>query len=371
MRFKKRSLLRSLVLFVFVMISANTADAQVSFGSDVQARFSVAVQPRFMYGRESSPRIERVGFGLRRARLRTTVVYKESVGMRLHLDFAGGSASAVDLYGFYQASPRVRFRVGYFAGAQPRALIPTSFTVSDGPDRIAISDRWARSTIGAGGRDLGVDVEYADDGNRLSLFVHNGDGSLSRSNFRTGIGGLMATGGTEQHGLAVSTSASRQFKQIKGLELGAFLGHNSSKNPNTSVDSDASRGRDYNTFSLHLYWGATPGSQPVRLKGDVIGTFFVGNGLAPAQSPLGYSVTAAARLSRGFEAVATFEAYEIDVDATPDRYVMAGINYSPSARRGLPFHQERLTIAYLSGIPGTDAADTQHQVVVQLQLAMW
>ncbi|MEZ4700529.1 MAG: hypothetical protein R2834_09380 [Rhodothermales bacterium] len=336
----------------------------------VDLQWGMAIQPRFSYGLDAGDDTESAGFGIRRARLRTVMTYEQKAGLHFDADFAGGTAGVVDLFAFYRMSPNVRLRLGYLAGPQPRAYIPTGFPFIDGIDRAAIAERWAQSTIGGSGRDFGMEVQYDDRRTRLAAFVHNGDGNIARANLRRGIAGLSATGGATTRGIAVSGSASHAIQGLAGLEVGGFAGYNASRNPNTAATS-GDPGRDYATYSAHVYWGAIPGSQPVRMKAEILGIQYAAAGGAPSQQALGVAFTGAARLVEGSELVASYEQYAGDTDADSDRYVLAGITFSPSARRGLAYGQERFTLAYLYGAPAGVSASAQHMVVLQFQFALW
>jgi hypothetical protein len=350
----------------------------------VSLRLGGTFQPRLSYGFAAgdgeADDLDRVGFGLRRARLRATATFGPSFGVYYDVDLATGDVRSVDLHGFWQATPHLRFRAGYLVGAQPRAYAFTSHTRLDAVDRAAISERWAGGTIGSSGRDFGFDVRYETDVWTLDAFVHNGDGSFSRDrgNFRESVSGLSATRGVDTDGLAVSGFVNYKPAALPGVEVGGFAGYNGSENPSTAPDG-REEGRRYVSYSGHLYWGARPGSQPLRVKADVIGIRYEelpGEGTAPtvvAQHSLGYSVFAAARVLRHGEVFARGEQYHplldggVSGDVGADTYFTAGASYSLSARRGLPYRQERVTVAYANGLPAAAALADQHLVVVQFQ----
>lgn len=347
----------------------------------VSLRLGGTFQPRLSYGftagDDEAGDLDRVGFGLRRARLRATATFGEDFGVYYDVDLATGDVRSVDLHGFWLPSPRFRIRLGYLIGAQPRAYALTSHTRLDAVERAAIAERWASGTIGSTGRDFGLDVRYETDALTLDAFVHNGDGSFARDrgNFRESVSGLSATRGVTTDGLAVGGYAN--YALLPAVEVGGFLGYNGSENPLTApAGSDA--GRRYVSYAGHLYWGANPGSQPLRLKADVIGIRYEelpGSGTTPtfgAQHSLGYAAFAAVRVLGHGEVFARGEQYHpfvdggVNDDVGADTYFTAGASYSLSARRGLPYRQERVTVAYANGLPAAALAD-QHLVVVQLQ----
>lgn len=374
-----------------LLVLAPRAYAQEEPGSvamaiaGVDLRFGGTFQPRASYGfatgaDDADDDLDRVGFGLRRARLRATATFGPGFGVYYDVDLATGDLRSVDLHAFWQATPRLRLRAGYLAGAQPYAYTFTSHTRLDAVDRAAISERWANGTIGSSGRDFGFDVRYETDALTLDVFLHNGDGSFARDrgNFRESVSGLSATRGVDTDGLALGGFVNYKPAGLSGVEVGGFAGFNGSENPLTAPDG-SEEGRSYVSYAGHLYWGATPGSQPFRLKGDVIGIMYEelpGEGTTPtfeAQHSLGYSVFAAARAFAHGEVFARGEQYlpfldgGVNDDVGADTYFTAGASYSLSARRGLPYRQERVTVAYANGLPDAPALADQHLVVVQLQ----
>ncbi len=357
------------LLFVSLIATKSTLGQDTAEGSDLQLQWSAAVQVRYSYASSDQDSIRHAGFGLRRARLRGVMTYRQKLGIQLVTDFSSGSASAVDFFAFYWFLPTIRFRAGYLVGAQPRGYGLTSSSVTDGVERGAIGERWARGGIGSSGRDFGVDVLYDDSRTRVMAFLHNGDGAFNtlRSNFREGITNLAPTGGVDRRGMAISGFADHKVDGVDGLEIGGFAGFNGSRNPNTAAVENGP-GRVYTSYSAHVYWGATPGSQSVRLKGEVIGMHYAARGRAPEQRSVAYALTAAARLFEGAELAGGYERYTADTDRPTDTYVVVSLNLSSSARRGLPFSRERLTLAYMRG-EGGDTAGAEQLAVLQLQLA--
>ena len=155
---------------------------------------------------------------------------------------------------------------------------------------------------------------------------------------------------------------------LTGLEVGGFAGISGAENPLTARDA-GSLGRSYVTYAAHLYWGAAPGSQPVRVKADVIGVRYAApSGDGEATSTLGLSLLGAARAGRGAEVFGRVESYRHD-DAfpTPDDlpYWTVGASLSPSALRGGPYPRERFTLAYSTTRPDLPDAGRRHLVILQ------
>lgn len=376
-RFVPRALFVLIVCCVVAVLFASDAQAQEepraveTSAPDVSVRLSGTFQPRLSYGFTSGDDddLQRLGFGIRRARLRATATFTSRFGVHYDVDLGSGSLSSVDLYGFYRPTPRVRLRMGYLAGAQPRAYIFTSHTRIDAIERAAIAERWARGTIGSSGRDFGLEGRYQTPDLTVEVFLHNGDGSFDRArgNFRESVSSS-ATRGVDLTRMAAGTYLSYEPGQPQGLDIGGFVGYNAARNPNTAPDG-LDEGRAYLTYSGHVYWGASPGSQPVRLKADALAIRYealddVG---VDVQQSAGYAVLGAVRVLRHGEAFARYERFYADTEEARDDYVTAGLSYSLSARRGLPYRQERLTLAYANALPENASAADQHLVVLQLQ----
>lgn len=326
-------------------------------------------QPRFSYG--TSDDVDRVGFGVRRARLRATATFDRRVGVHYDVDVRGGGLESVDLYAFYRWGSAWRVRVGYLAGAQPEAYIPTSHTRIDGIDRAAIGERWSDITIGSRGRDFGVDVRRRTDRTRVELWLHNGDGNFDpgRGNFRQSISDGDATRGVDRTDMAVSAAAG--WTPAEDLEIGGFASYNANRGPYTAVAEDA-RGRSYGSWSAHVYWGADPGDRPVRLKAEVLGVNFESGedgegGSVPARDVLGWALFGAVAPIDHGELFVRYEEFDADDGNGADAYVTAGASYSRSAANGHDYREERITLAYTNAVPGADGAETEHLVVLQWQ----
>jgi len=373
-----------LLLFVLLGLAAKPALAQsagdaptvTTADDDTRLIFGVIFQPRMSYGlsdpsaSSGDARVERYGFGLRRARFQMRAAVGRA-GAFMQLDGASGTVKLLDYSASYRLGKRVRVRLGRFAVAQPRAMLLTSGAQIDAIDRAAIAERWARNTIGSDGRDFGFDVRYSLERGELSVALHNGDGNPDRlrGNFREQPGGGDATRGVETQGLAVTASAVFRPMASNALEVGGFAGLNGSRNPNTRP-SGSERGRNYVTYGAHVYWSARPGSRPLRLKVDALGILYEApSRFEDRQHTLGVSILGAARVHRAAELFARIEQYDPDTNRTGsgDTYLTAGGSLSLSALRGKPYHRERLTLGYSLFSPdGSNARE--HLVILQAQL---
>ena len=316
-------------------------------------------QPRLSYGSSEDTSTNRFGYGIRRARFRVQVQLQNQIGVRYDVDVASGGLQSVDLFAFYNASPEVTVRFGIMPSAQPRAHIFTPLPFIDGFDRAAVAEQWAAATLGGGGRDFGVDVTYQNEAWTLVGFLHNGDGSFSRSrgNFSQTISSENATGDVDRTVMAVSGYAAHRFAGLPGVEVGGYLSYNPAKNPNTG-------GREYFSYASHVYYGANPGSQPFRVKLDLVGINFQGD---EEQETLGVSILGAVRLTEFSEFFARYENIQPDVDFDGNNFVSAGVTFSVSKLLGGNYHDQRFTLGY-SMLDTPSSELKQHLVVLQLQL---
>ncbi|OZC03739.1 hypothetical protein BSZ36_12550 [Rubricoccus marinus] len=354
------------MLALAALFSAAPATAQrLSIAPDLDLEVSGGVQPRVSLGVQDRADEDdtRYGAGLRRARIQARVLYRDLAGVEYDVDGASGAVESVDLFAFANLSKSVQARVGYFPIAQPRGGVLTPYFLIDAVDRAATVERWLGGTLGGDGRDMGADLTYRSGPAFASLAVHNGAGTFGREagNYREGISSPDVVGGPETGGLAVSGAAS--YTLASGVEVGAFGSVNGADPARTARGRG---GRDYTSGGAHLYWGAEPGSQPVRLKLDALALRYADDG-GGAQEVAGLSALAALGLGASGEAFARAESYWSDVDARGDTYLTAGASYSPSAALGGPYHRARLTLAYQYR-DGAFLPDA-HLVILQGQLA--
>lgn len=326
-------------------------------GGTVQPRASVASEPTAAEDRQ------RAGFGMRRARLISTVTWRGRVGVEVELDAAAGTVEPVDVFVAAILSDRVRVRAGRMWSAQPRGFNPTSHREIDAVDRAAIIGRWARGTIGSSGRDLGVDLRYDGGPTTATLFVHDGSGIFAReeANFRESIESPSVTRATDRVTGAVSGTVSHALAAVPGLEVGAFA----SANGGSARSAADGMARAFATGAAHVYWGAAPGSQPLRLKADALVIAYEAVGAVEARTAAGVAGLAAVRVLGHGEVFGRLEGFWPDAGAT-ETYATLGASYSPSAAVGGRYRTVRVTGAYswrdVGGVPA-------HLAIVQGQFA--
>ena len=348
---------------------AQGARAQaLQLGPDVLFKITGTVQPRIGYGYQGGAEpTERLGIGLRRARFQMNASYQGRVGFEFDFDGAPGGVQAVDLFGFYTLSDAVQLRAGRLPIAQPRSYIPTSHSRIDAVERAAIAERWAGGTIGSSGRDIGVELEYAAGGTEALLSLSSGTGSFSRAdgNFRESITGDPVTRGTDEVRLAVSAMVSQEIASLPGVEVGAFAGVNPVGSEETALGDVT---RSYATGGAHVYWGALPAQQSLRVKLDALAIRYEEvNGVQ--QDAVGLSGFGAVRVLRHGEVFGRFERFwdAVDNGDTAASYLTAGGSYSFSAAQGGDYKNARLTLAYANRSVVTD--DNAHLLVLQGQFA--
>ncbi|MEX0748239.1 MAG: hypothetical protein WD275_09590 [Rhodothermales bacterium] len=366
----------SFVLFfvstTFAILTPVLLWAQTPSESDISLKFGGLLHGEASYGwivdDQASNERSRVGFGLHRTRLRATARLGPKFGAFIHLDADNGTFGVLDAFASYDASPRVRVRVGRMISAMPRAFILTPLFAMDALDRASIALRWGAITLGNKGRDYGVDLRYATDHAEATIFLHNGFGSFDRvrGNYQEGIVGDV-TGGADRKPKDLAVSFYGAVRPVSGVEVGGFAGYNGSRNPTTEVTGI---GRRYVSYSAHAYWGAEPGSQPIRLKADLVGINFEKRGAIDAQNVLGLAFLGAFAVHRAAELFARVETFDpnLDTDGTRDLYGTAGFSFSPSRLRGRPYGQERLTFAYSARLPENDDTPQHHLLQLLLQV---
>lgn len=352
------------------LLAASAPRAQINIGPDATFEISGGIQPRVGFAVqevEAEDRTDqRLGFGLRRARVQFNLTYRDRVGLEYDVDTAPGDVRSVDLFAFYDVTDGVQVRAGRLPVAQPRAYIPTSYTRIDAIDRAVIAERWAGGTIGSSGRDFGAEVEVVTGATELLFSVHNGTGGFSREadNFReSGSAGSLTRGG-DQTSLAVGASAHHELRG--GVSFGGYAGLSVGGSEETIVETPAGEvQRGYATAAAHLYWGEIPGSQPVRLKLDAVGIRYdEADGVR--QQAVGLSGFGAVRVLGYGEAFARAEQFWDDVDTQGATYGTVGLSYSASAALGGDYRDVRITAGYTVRRDAAD--DVGHLVIVQGQI---
>lgn len=350
----------------FISSSATTAHAQsktIEISPDISFAIGGSFQTRVSYLRSEEPGgvIDATGFGVRRARL----VYRVNIGDRWGLNFqnelTGVAPSLIDLFVTYRINDRLSLRTGRLPDAQPRAYLLSPYPLSDSFDRANIARRWGAATIGNDGRDFGLSAHYETETSRLLVFLHNGDGGWSSSKTSSVISGPRAD---DRPGVALSIYGEHRPASWDNIEVGAFVGYNAEK-------PDRTNGRNYTSYAAHVYYGRVPGSQPLRLKLDVIGVAYEeASAAAPDQHTLGVNLLAATLVNQNLEAFAQLERRYFDVQNVSDSesFVTVGLNASASADLPGTFNNQRLTLAYEYLTTDLASVDERHSVVLQLQL---
>ncbi len=339
---------------------------------------SGSLQTQLSYAHDARVRpaaADRFGVGLKRARLRTQAQVGRS-GVVVVLGETGESVGVrlLDVFMYHQFTSRWSVQAGRMISAVPRGGEITSTRDLDTVDRIAINDQWERGTIGSGSRDFGMDVRYSTPGLSAILALHNGDGSwaTARGNFRESLGGADLTGGAGRTGMAATLFATYR---LGAAEFGGFGGYSNAEAPATRAEGQAAgEGRAYATYGAHAYWGARPGSQPLRLKADALALRYetipeARAGMPPQfrQHLFGAALLGALRVRTNAEMVARAEVWEdLHHEADHAVYLMAGPTVSLSALEGQAYGQRRIALMY--GQQRERDRPTAHLAIVQLQL---
>ncbi len=352
------------VLAGWAAASPRPASAQsFQIADDATLDLSGGIQPRASVGVEGADGTERVGLGLRRARLQFRLTLLERVGMEYDIDTTPGDLRSVDLFAFWDVSETVQLRAGRLPPAQPRGYVPTSNTRIDAVDRAPVDERWAAGTLGSSGRDLALDLTAELGETELQLTLHNGTGGFSRDtdNFRESGSSPSVTRGADRAALALSAAAHRGGPT--GLAAGGFASVNARGSERTALDGVE---RGYASAGAHLYWGERPGGQPVRVKLEAVATQYESVG-GVGQRSAGAGLFGAARAFGHGEVFARGERYWQDVDGRGDVFGTAGASYSPSAALGRDYRDLRVTLAYI--VRRNAVGEVGHLAVVQGQVA--
>jgi len=334
---------RFLVLPLLIALAA-PASAQVPLNLTEDATLSLTggIQPRVGLGIEESDSTERLGLGLRRARLQFRLTLLDRVGMEYDIDTTPGDLRSVDLFVFYDLSENVQLRAGRLPPPQARGFVPTSYSRIDAIDRAPFAERWAAGTLGSSGRDIALDVTAELGETEIQVTLHNGTGGFSRDtdNFRESGSSSSVTRGTDETDLALGASVHRGGPS--GLAYGGFASVNTRGNERTVLDEVE---RSYVSAGAHLYWGERPGSQPVRLKLEAVGTQYEAvDGFR--QQLAGASLFGAVRVLAHGEVFARAERFWEDVDRRGSVFGAVGMSYSPSAALGRDYRDLRVTLDY-------------------------
>lgn len=355
-----RVLLFSLVAFLAVPPAA--AQTPLLLTEDATLSLTGGIQPRVGLGIEGADSTERIGLGLRRARLQFRITLLDRVGMEYDVDTTPGDLRSVDLFAFYDVSENVQLRAGRLPPAQARGFIPTSYTRIDAVDRSPTDERWAAGTLGSSGRDISFDLTAELGRTEVQVTLHNGTGGFSRDtdNFRESGSSSSVTRGGDDTALALS--AAVHHGGSTGLSYGGFVSGNARGNEQTTFDDVTRR---YVSAGTHLYYGERPGSQPLRFKLEAVATQYEAvDGFR--QQSAGAGVFGAIRAFSYGEVFVRGDRFWVDVDDRGEVYGTFGASYSPSAALGRDYRDLRITTSYL--VRRNDDGEIGHLVKLQGQI---
>jgi len=333
-----------LLVLVAVLVSPTVlAQTTLNLADDATLTLTGGIQPRVGLGIEGTDDTERLGLGLRRARLQFRLTLLDRVGMEYDIDTTPGDLRSVDLFAFYDISETVQLRAGRLPPAQARGFIPTSYTRIDAVDRSPTDERWAAGTLGSSGRDISLDLTAELGRTEVQVTLHNGTGGFSRDtdNFRESGSASSVTRGTDATALALS--ASVHHGDPTGLSFGGFASGNARGNDQTALGDVT---RSYVSAGTHLYYGERPGGQPLRLKVEAVATQYeTVDGFR--QRSAGTGVFGAVRAFDHGEVFVRGDQFWGDVDDRGEVYGTFGASYSPSAALDRDYRDLRITASYL------------------------
>jgi hypothetical protein len=366
-----------IILFIFLsfLYAPNTvAQNTVTIaGQDVSLRLGLTLQPRFTYAfeDEDTQNVERLGFGVRRFRLRTYAGFGDNFRLFAQLEGAGVSAQVLDLRAEYSPIDHLWIRIGRFAGAQPRSMAFTLHSEIDMVDRATIADFWARNTIGADARDYGIELHYRPTKTEYRVFIHNGD---NRNNFRGGPADDNMTERRNDKGLALSTSIRHFPNNDVHTDIGGFVGVNTSKNSYSIHPSLPGIGRSFISGSVHGYRGTFAGHYPIRLKFDAIMIKYEEinrNSVELNQLFTGVALFGGYLIRPDTELMLRIERLDRDANQSNDDALLlsAGVTYSFSATERKNFLGQKIT-AIFTFKDDSYLQKITHSIVIQLQLML-
>lgn len=357
-----------LLLSLTLPLSAQTTALSVG-DADIAMRFGATAQIRGSYGHDDVNRLDRLGFGIRRLRLRLYTDIGPNVLLFTQAEGANNTLSILDFALGYRVNSHIQVRMGRMIMAQPAAFGLTIHYNIDSIDRPVIASDWAAHTIGADGRDFGLEARLTYSQIRARIAIHNGDGHWDRirGNYREEITMGSPTSSLERTSIAVSGALAWHPVLMQGLEIGGFMSYNGARSPYTAY---LEQGRTYVSYAAHLYWGALPGSQPIRIKADIIGIDYA-TVEAFREQRRGASLFAAIRLTQASELFSRIEYLDPNRNTSSDAcaFLVGGISFSPSAQRGLAYARERITLGYSSRYrDATSGSREVYGLVLQAQV---
>lgn len=332
-----------LILVAGLAAPAATAQTALTLADDATLSLTGGIQPRAGFGIEEADDTQRLGLGVRRARLQFRLTLLNRVGMEYDVDTTPGDLRSVDLFAFYDISETVQLRAGRLPPAQARGFIPTSYTRIDAVDRSPTDERWAAGTLGSSGRDIALDLTAELGRTEVQVTLHNGTGGFSRDtdNFRESGSASSVTRGADATALALSASAHHGGPA--GLSFGGFASGNARGNDQTMLGDIP---RSYISAGTHLYYGERPGSQPLRVKAEAVATQYEAiDGFR--QRSAGMGVLGAARAFGHGEVFVRGDRFWGNVDDRGELYGTIGASYSPGAALGRDYRDLRITTSYL------------------------
>ena len=336
----------------------------VTVHDNVTFRLGGVIQPRLSWTRDHGADEEALGFGIRRYRLYTLVDVGDRIGLFAQLEggAAAGSTAWIDLEASLRLDETWDIFAGRIIGPQPRAYALTLLPNLDGIDRPVVTVAWANRTLGADGRTYGAGLRGRTATWEARAILHSG------TNQRNIRGEIADERPARPDGTGIAGAAYLTWlpEAVPGLEMGGHLGYNRSRNALTRAGG---QGRAYTDGSLHVYWGADPGSQPVRVKAEAVGIAWESVDGVSDRSFAGVSLLGAVGVREWAEVIARVERMQ---DSAPgpqktQTILMGGVNLSRSASEG-SFNREKLTIGWSvrQGEGGSDAR--RHQLAVQGQV---
>ncbi len=270
-------------------------DIKVKVGGTVQAMASYS---------ETAKDTNLVGLGLRRVRLKVTGSIGDKIQAYVQAEFT--NPSLVDALVDYFIHDEIKLRIGRYKVAGVLGGGLTSHHKIDIVERARIGQEWGDRTVGSSYRDYGVSVigNLGDFNYFVSIF-NGGEGSVNIRSSQKGKSTLV------NNGVAVSGLFEYKPKEIKGLNVGGYVGQGNKVY------------NDYLSYSGHIYWEP----RPIRIKAEYVS--IIDKNTSTDITTNGYYLMGAYGINKSIELLARFEYFDpfTDLDDNEETLVTLGASY--------------------------------------------
>ena len=299
------------------------------YAQTVSGEWGGTVQVRMGYTPHVASSDEALNLDARRIRARGKVRAGERWTLFAQAEGAHFDLRMLDLRLTYHISEHLALQAGRMVVAQPAAYATTTHFTIDALERPGSTRAWAKGSFSSDGRDTGVQALWQRDGTTARIAWHQGLGR-----WRDAWSDLPGQ---------LSFAIRHQLAPEADWDIGLYASQRL-----YGLQTDATGGQWGKAWAAHLYWGALPGSQPMRFKLDVLGAQSLS--ATTLGQMRGVSVLGARSIGRALEWFGRGERIVRETNAghnLPSQFLATtGLSLSPSAWRGGAFSRERLTLSW-------------------------